>query len=227
MSDHELNDKQRPMGFAGLATMVSSVDDIVSQEVLKAENTKEPGAPANVGTLAGQHNDSSSPAVQSVLTTSSEKKDNKSRNWIIAVIGILAVIWFINRPNSSSNYTASNSTSQVTNVPTPAPVQPVVQAPPEDTSITEKPPVGKNLVLNRAQLRYCQAEKIRLEAGREELSTNVNPSYTRFNKFVDDFNVRCSKYRYYQQDLDKAISDVQERLYQYQSEGRVRFQHSR
>ena len=56
------------------------------------------------------------------------------------------------------------------------------------------PPVGTDLVLTEPQVRYCTYQGERIEYLRT--MANTNRQIDRFNALVDDFNARCSSFRY-------------------------------
>lgn len=215
------------MGFAGLATMVSDVDDIIAQEISNAENISKPQAAVTTSAVtpspASASTSSSQPQHQN--SSESEKPNNKGRNWIIGLAVIAGVYWFANRPDdtspsstadiSSSTYSATTDTSSTTNSSSASES--------ETSPVEQTPPVGTNLILSRAQIHYCLAESIRLEAARGVLNPQNNSDTKLFNEYVDDYNRRCSSYRYHQSDYDNANRDVQQRQYEYQNEGRTRF----
>lgn len=98
------------------------------------------------------------------------------------------------------------------------------------------PPMGGGHILTRAQIRYCLAEDIRLEAARdtyilredsalrglmplEELKKNLD----KFNVEVADYNGRCVNYSYYEDDRDKALTTVNSLRSKYVAEGQQIF----
>lgn len=215
------------MGFAGLASMVSDVDDIVAQEICNAEKISKPQAAVATSAVAPSpaSANTSSPQPQHRNSSESEKPNNKGRNWIIGLAVIAGVYWFANRPDdtsssstsdiSSSTYSATTDTSSTINSSSASES--------ETSPVEQTPPVGTNLILSRAQIQYCLAEGIRLEAARGVLNPQNNSDTKLFNEYVDDYNRRCSSYRYHQSDYDNANLDVKQRQYEYQNEGRARF----
>lgn len=215
------------MGFAGLASMVSDVDDIVAQEIGNSEKISKPQAAVATSAVTPSlaSASTSSPQPQHGNSSESEKPNNKGRNWIIGLAVIAGVYWFANRPDdsapfstsdiSSSTYSATTDTWSTINSSSPSES--------ETSPVEQTPPIGTNLVLNRAQIQYCLAESIRLEAARGVLNPQNNFDTKLFNKYVEDYNRRCSSYRYHQNDYDIAKREVQQRQYEYQNEGRARF----
>ena len=58
------------------------------------------------------------------------------------------------------------------------------------------PPVGKGNLISDAQVRYCQAQLIRIDAIRPLLNRYEREEVEHFNALVADFNNRCGNYRY-------------------------------
>ncbi len=70
-----------------------------------------------------------------------------------------------------------------------------------------KPPVGSNNILSVSQIRWCTREIMRIDAMRNIFDTNGG--IDEFNRIVNDYNSRCSNYRYRQGDLSKAEREVE------------------
>ena len=102
---------------------------------------------------------------------------------IYASIAILVGYFIINEEaNKTSNRVSYQPSTQRTASSTPAVVQESI------------PPIGRGLSLNRSQVRYCVFQGERLESIR--LLANTNYQIERFNQLIDDYNSRCSNYRY-------------------------------
>lgn len=127
------------------------------------------------------------------------KKLGKKVKWgiyasIAAVIGFIVIADEMDRPSNRSTYQPS-----APRVATPAPTP----APATSATVETRPPVGQGLTLNRSQIRYCVFQGQRLETIRTLTTTNYQ--IDRFNGLIDDFNSRCSNYRY----RSGALSSVQ------------------
>lgn len=127
------------------------------------------------------------------LKSSIERKQaGKKVKWLIyggiaAVIGFIVISEELDRPTSRTSYQPTT-----TNQPT---TQRQTTTNPNSTTTTEtRPPVGQGLALSKAQVRYCVFQGARLKAMRSMTSTNYQIS--RFNALIDDYNSRCSSYRY-------------------------------
>jgi len=87
----------------------------------------------------------------------------------------------------------------------------------------DKPPVGRDLVLSMAQIRYCVAEVVRMDGAKSAMNNHVDSDVDRFNAMVADYNSRCGSFRYRSGALESARRDVEPYRSQFQSEGRNRF----
>lgn len=85
------------------------------------------------------------------------------------------------------------------------------------------PPISRGATLDRAQLRYCVAEDIRLEAARGAVPGNRETEVQRFNAMVEDYNGRCASFRYRSGQLQSVRSEVEARRRQLEMEGAARF----
>jgi hypothetical protein len=83
------------------------------------------------------------------------------------------------------------------------------------------PPLGADRVLGAAQIRYCLSEDIRLEAARDAVS--VDADVDRFNAMIEDYNTRCSNYRYRREVFESVQRQVQANRMALQTEGIARF----
>ena len=74
-----------------------------------------------------------------------------------------------------------------------------------------RPSVARDDVLSTAEIRWCLRQDIRVETWRE-LARSAN-DVDEFNRRVNDFNARCTSYRYRDYDMRQAREDVtRERL---------------
>ena len=97
-------------------------------------------------------------------------------------------------------------------------VPPVVSAPmhrdapppiPVDPYAELVPPVGTEVALTTEQIRYCLAEGIRLDAMHGQIKQPSHGIVVRFNALVDDYNSRCSSFRYQGDTLDREKAEVE------------------
>jgi TonB family protein len=60
----------------------------------------------------------------------------------------------------------------------------------------EMPPAGRGEMFSEGQIRYCLAQRVRIDAVRPLLNRYDHEEIQRFNEQVADLNSRCSSYRY-------------------------------
>lgn len=221
-------------GFAGLSSLVSDVDTAPVPPAPK----KEPAAAAlSAGHAASQaprlptsqqHQTYQEPAQPSSGGSSGGK-------WVLGIAAVIGILWLIGQSDKNTTSPAppysppaqSAAPNYVPPAPAPAPPRPPQpQAPSRPTE--SKPPVGRDLVLSREQIRYCLAEDIRIDGAKFALNNYIDADVRRFNAMVDDYNSRCSSFRYQtsnrgRNDLKSAQRDIEPFRNQLQSEGRSRF----
>jgi hypothetical protein len=69
-----------------------------------------------------------------------------------------------------------------------------------------KPPVGSTNTLSVPQICWCLRESIRLDTMRRYVSTNS--AIEKFNQFVNDYNIRCGSFQYYESEMAKAREEI-------------------
>jgi hypothetical protein len=129
---------------------------------------------------------------------------------IVGGLAVAVVIWVVADQGSNSSNTPVTSAATYT------------QASP-GSLVEARPPVGTDLVLSSAQIRYCLSEKIRLEGAQNVVDTHSQPNVDRFNSMVNDYNSRCGSFRYQAGTLKAVRGQVEANQSQLQSEGAARF----
>lgn len=214
--DQKKNEKGR--GFAGLSSMVSDVETEVSSAKTEdshqpADVTEDTPPSRSLGKDEGGSGLYQHPPQQSSSGSSGKK-------WLIGLVIFIGFIWMISNSgnkNSSSltSYSTPPSTDPSASAPIPSPV------PSRPTEVM--PSAGTNNTLDVEQIRYCVAEKIRLDASESAVDRYNNNDVDRFNAMAADFNSRCGQYRYRRGTLERAKSDIEPYRSQLEAEGRSRF----
>jgi len=203
-------------GFAGLDSMVSDVK-IPKPSAPQPIHKDEPEA--NLEPIT------SSP--QPAYTGNPSSGGSSGKWWAIGVGLAVFFIWIGSSDKHTSSYippspapeAAAPAPAPEAWAPAPAPeaaapapalAQAAIYGPaPTDTSGNEeRPPVGSGLVFNRAQIRYCLSEKIRISAWQSQVDEYSETSVNAFNDAVNDYNSRCSNFRY----RSGAVESVQSEL---------------
>lgn len=236
MASEEEQEQQRGArrGFAGLSSMVTKVDTTVgpveqspsrqSSDHNSDGHTHLPPHPKV--TIEPRQEEPPHPSVHPYVSPS----DGKLLLGIAAIIGCIWIyIWLVsessnNRTPSVPNQFPNRSADSAPALwPIPQSPQTTVRSQASSRPSEEKPPVGTNLVLESAQLRYCVAENIRLDSAKGALNETIESDIARFNGMVTDYNSHCGEFRYRRGTLESAKSEVERYRAQLQSEGRSRF----
>lgn len=220
-------------GFAGLESMVSDIDVSVpplppvphaaQQQDVPAESSPKPQAypgPLSSASSSGKwwaiDGTSSSESGSENWWAADVKPSSPSgfgKWWVIGIGIVVAFIWV----SGSGGKNSSNSPSYATAVPKVAPA-PSANVP-ESSSGEEIPPVGSGLTFGRNQIRYCLSEEIRIEAWENEVNHYSESSVDAFNFAVNDYNARCSNFRYRSGSLESVRSEVEPNRHSLAAEG--------
>ena len=196
------------------------------------------GAETTSATSAGRNADPSpSREERREPIASHQAKPSRPRSselkWVLLVVLGMAGLYVYDlvqeeERRAKSDWTFTPETRSATPLPTPAPTslatQSVAPPPRGAESRTEpegpvnraraseleysQPPVGRDNVLNVAQIRWCLREDIRIETLRTRATTNAE--IEQFNRLVSGYNSRCGSYRYRPAALARAQLDVEE-----------------
>lgn len=144
------------------------------------------------------------------------KQAGKKVKWLIyggiaAVIGFFVIADELDRPTSRTSY-------QPTTTYQPSTQRQTTTSPSATTTAETRPPVGQGLALNREQVRYCVFQGERLEAMRSMTTTNYQIS--QFNALIDDYNSRCSNYRYTSGVLSSVRREAQGKTAEFTADAR-------
>ncbi|MCM8627088.1 hypothetical protein [Accumulibacter sp.] len=213
MSDNKNDGK----GFAGLDSMVSDVTDDVRNVISKLPQPRQepprapPPSPLPVQSEPVQPQPA--PPLSRPAPIASGKQPSGGKNWLVWGGIILFLIWVFGNSGKSNNNTSysppPSSSSSSSYAPAPAPVP--APAPAVVSSAGEKPPVGNGLSFNREQIRYCLTEKYRVSAIESIVDNTRSGEVAAYNAMVDDYNSRCSHFRYRRGMLESVRSEVDAR----------------
>lgn len=210
--------KNTPRGFAGLSSLISSVDDIRAEPSIETRSDSNDAASPEPGAAATRLTPPPKPSGLSPLA-----------KWALITVGIVVVIGIFSdgkSGKSSSGYSSSgySTPSSSTYTPpstysTPSYTPPAPSYPSTYEATEEKPPYGNDLVLSANQIRYCLAQGIRLEGWRSVVNQYSDTSVAAFNRAINDYNGRCGQYRYRQNVWSSVNSSVQSERSSLYSEG--------
>ncbi|RVK25459.1 hypothetical protein [Sinorhizobium meliloti] len=129
--------------------------------------------------------------------------------WIAGIAAIIIVPAIISENKTStprSSYTSSNTTTTRTTSYSPS----------VDDYQESVPPIGTGLTLSKPQVRYCTFQGRRLDLLRSMAATSS--AVFKFNVLIEDYNSRCSSFRYWGSDLTSVEAEASGRTAQFQQE---------
>ena len=219
---------KNPKGFGGLSQLHSKSEaqaDPVESNFQSETSTDTITASTSEAESSSKHqltvSAGSEPEVTVETVQTERQKSNQSGVswgyifWFLLIAGIFMVI---SQDNDNSSSVPKSATSSLANSTAKTPTTSQLGSPsvvgktnkPRNETHElqyNKPPIGSNNVLSVSQIRWCTRESMRIEAMRSVFDTNGGIS--EFNKVVDDYNSRCSNYRYRQGDLSRAEREVE------------------
>jgi hypothetical protein len=156
--------------------------------------------------------------LQADIAEMNRRNKQRAFKWII---GIAVVCLWIGIKSCSDDHDTS---SVVPTSPSPslqsdaspastAPATPLESAERPTSTIDDgqevKPPTGSGRELSRDELRYCQFQHARIARAKSLSSTNDEISNV--NVAVDDFNSRCSSFKYREDDMTQVKAELSRR----------------
>ncbi|MEQ6335675.1 hypothetical protein [Sphingobium sp. MK2] len=209
-------------------------------DALKSGNLSHAKTLAN--SLAANADGEEARSIQNILHLISERQ-KKSRNgwiWTAVILGGIVAIIALSEKNSGSvsnydppsQYNDTSTAGSVENIlantesnSEEASIENKIQndgvAADDEVSIKEnRPPLYSiGTSFDRSQVRYCMMQKARLEAANNVSARPTEYKIQQFNLTVDDYNSRCSNFRYHNDDMTAVQQEVNENASRLRSEG--------
>ncbi len=221
MTPRRTEEVEPPVGFAGLSSMVSDVDALLSA----ARREIVPPSPPIVQKASPIPTSSSgTERPETPLRPAGTSAWSLPFGWAFGALMLFVFGTMIySEATKSSLSIPSTSPQSPAKAPTHrAPPTPVPE--PSSSYAEEKPPIGKGQILTGVQIQYCLAENIRLEAAQSMAhDTDDIRAVRRFNDHVDDYNNRCANFRYHRSVMETAKHAVEQRRSALENEGVQRF----
>jgi hypothetical protein len=187
-------DNDRPAtGFAALSSQVSEVEDAIAQAATP------PGETTGESNTQGQSPKTTTSFDSPVYNRPVQTGNGSKLGWWIGGLAVAGLIWAANQPSGNSS--------------TPAAPEPFSET---------MPSAGTGQSLTTDELRYCLAEKVRMDAAQAVVDGNDWPQVDRFNAMVADYNSRCGEFRYRSSSMSIAQDDVNAHRFELEQEGRDR-----
>ena len=202
-------------GFAGLSGLVSNVDDLIASATRRADAARRRAA-ANAPATDSKESGERGPRVFTAPASTSG-----NRRWLWRAGAVLFVLWLIAFSSNNSGPGTSAPAAGSARTASPSASSQPSAFEPSSAATEQMPPLGADRVLGAAQIRYCLSEDIRLEAARDAVS--VDAEVDRFNAMIEDYNTRCSNYRYRREVFESVQRQVQANRMALQTEGIARF----
>lgn len=203
-------------GFAGLSSLVSDVDTTPPPVPKKTTGSTGP-APGT-----SRPSPQPTPPPQPYKPPQQPSSGSSAGKWWIGIAVVVGLLWVIGQANKTTTTSPAPDYSPSTQSAAPSyspPEQPPAPSRPEESL----PPVGQNMVLSTAQIRYCLAEDIRMDGAKSAVNNYIDSDVDRFNAMVADYNSRCGSFRYRSGALESARRDIEPYRSELQAEGRNRF----
>lgn len=150
--------------------------------------------------LATSENEEERTTIEQFKGTIKNRLKTRKLKWIFWGVAASLVAFFLIKDQIQSNkrrsYTPRPSTyTSPTITYSPSSTSKSRKSAPSTSSIAEeRPPIGSGRSLTTNQVRYCVFQRARLVYLKGNPNRNMTAS--KFNLLVDDFNSRCSNYRY-------------------------------
>lgn len=204
-------------GFAGLDSLVSEV------EAPRAPSPEPISHEENVG-----RSEASCAQPQPAYTGSPTTGGSSGKWWLIAIGVVGFFVWAYNSGDRTPGYAPAAEApapeyAPAAEAPAPeyAPAQPYEPAPAYAANDEEVPPTGSGRVFNQSQIKYCLSEKIRISAWEGLLDEYSETSVDAFNAAVNDYNTRCSNFRYRAGTLESVSAEVEANRYALTMQGKA------
>jgi len=220
---------QSTIGFAALRTLVSDVEPLLSEarrvEVEANAASQEVAPPPN----AESARDESPPRDQ---TQRVPRRSFRIGNIGLAVVVVAIILLIAVQGEQSPPASSASDRPLTTDFYGSAPADSshdedlhgsLLAA--DQAVLQEHRPVpgDRDRVLGLYEIQYCLAERIRLDAAEGRVDRYDHDAITRFNAYVDAYNVTCGAYQYRDGDLERARTVVEQHRASIEAEGRARF----
>lgn len=154
------------------------------------------------------------------------KKQKKTRNERVFVAIILGGIIIV---ALSQKYNATNSNGEFSQrdkyISSPGETNATSQENSVLNNNTENenesvPPLNSiGTIFDRSQIRYCLMQSIRIEAAKNSVSEPTEYQIDQINALVNDYNSRCSNFRYRERDMAAVKQEIAQITVRLRSEG--------
>ncbi|HKJ60738.1 MAG TPA: hypothetical protein VKA94_01905 [Hyphomicrobiales bacterium] len=183
-------------GFAGIDSMVSD-SELAFTEPPSSRKEPQPEAIQQ-------------PSDQGIYEAKPQSTTGTPGVWWAVGIGLVVLFIWIGNSNhraptrSSSSPDPASTQNYSLRTSTTAP-----ERPPYGSRTEKVPSIGSGVALNGPEIRYCLSEKIRMSGWRSAINEYSETSIDAFNNAVNDYNARCSNFRYRSGTLESIRAEVE------------------
>ena len=203
--------KKEIRGFAGLSSLVTDVGNINRlANIPPVDNVSELATtkPKESNQTRHSNSDAYTESEDNVFIPTQSSGSSKGK-WVFGLIvlgAILLGVYFEDNKNKPSYSSLPSSKSSIKQNKTRTKAQ---LSNNQNYSVLkfEKPQMGEKQVLYTPQIRWCLREEIRIEAIRNLVK--AKSMVEEFNRKVENYNNRCSSFRYRKGTLARAKREVQ------------------
>lgn len=190
----------RAIGFAGLKSLVSVIEEIPFRP---SESTYDQQTDVSKPKTSAQNaSESARPKAASPNRT-----ENTGAFLFIGIIAVLLLFMIFNSGTKKNRYTTKTPTQASVAAPAVVPPKTASYNKPKSTGLVYRMPrVGRYNILSVDEIRWCERENIRISAIKPYCSNDRERQY--FNEKVDNYNSRCSSYKYRRGNLQRAQRQV-------------------
>jgi len=213
-------------GFAGFDSMVSDLSDLPPPPSLASSALPSPPpsppspSPPNLTSAPVTKSNEGRSLNSDPVPTSAKAGVVVMAAFALGALVLATNVYKQNRREDLSGFLPRPAATSLTNASVPSATATRQYSPAtSEVNVEEKPPVGEDLVLSTAQLRYCLAQGARIDGGQKAVNTRSEIEVNRFNALVEDYNARCIKFRYYTNAMRAVKADVEARRRELEAEG--------
>lgn len=211
------NNEESRKGFAGLDSMVSDVDTKPPVPQPKKESTPQPAQSKSIPDRVDE------PANVFTGKQGEGTPGDTGKYWLIGIGVVILFIWLGSSKQEVPRTAAPTSSYSPPSSSYSPPAQEPAAAPPQPAGNEEQmPPAGTGMTLNSSQIRYCLSQTIRIDAWKSAVNSYSQNSVNAFNEAINDYNARCSNFRYRRGSLESIRSEVESSRFLLQQEGQAK-----
>ena len=215
-------------GFSGLEDLGANIDNIIRNDDTHNTRNKESFKEQNQASDNSKEVDEIDQLKTRNGTTSNPiNNNNKNSNgwilWLAVIIALMLILIQTNNNSDSSSYQTTKTSYQESNGSNSYEPENAPTSKSDISDYFENKPEPYIDVLNKNQLLYCEAEKIRLDIVQDKIDLYSSSEVDKFNTLTHDYNDRCANKQYYEKDRAYVDRNILNKKNSIQNEGLQRF----